>query len=288
MADAINLVIVGSAFSSPADYDAAVADILVAFDAYPPTQPAHAALNVWKVPHASEDADLGCYYDCQGIPQLLCCDPGRVHGVADAACGSRDASGGERVVIVVHDDDTYGGAGYTDFCTVSTNWASPMLAVHEIAHAAFSLVDEYTYGWGRDDAPNCDAAGCPKWADLLAVGYTGEPGHGCFPGKCQNGQYSASGGTIMDEIHLTFGVVNERFTCCVYLWTPAVQADLGALPAYCGRFVDGNFGARLVDYCASVAAFFPDDIQPGGRASAVPRGVAAGGVRWVVALERRG
>jgi len=143
-------------------------------------------------------------------------------------------------VLIVHNDETYGGAGYPSegAATVSTNSLSPLIGIHELGHSLFGLADEYTYGDGNPDQDaNCDNAGCSKWSDLIQAGLAS-----CSSGKCRDGSYYSSGTNMMEnyDVH-SFGPVNQRITCCKYLY------HTGVAPGYCSQFND--IGVGLSQYC---------------------------------------
>jgi len=125
-------------------------------------------LNVWYVDtQAAGDNGQLCAFGCYNTPRLLCCN-GRQTLIdhARSNCGS----GFVMNVLIVHNDETYGGAGYPadGAATVSTNHLSSMIGIHELGHSLFGLGDEYTIGEGNpQEDPNCDSAGCSKWGDLI-------------------------------------------------------------------------------------------------------------------------
>jgi hypothetical protein len=141
-------------------------------------------------------------------------------------------------VLVVHNTQTYGGAGRNNFGTTSLNEKSPTVAVHEIGHSLFGLADEYSIGRGKPPAPNCEPSGCSDWSDLMGDKF----GAKCVP-ACAGGNSFTSGITIMQQFHpkgLSFGVVNERITCCKFLFH-------GHIPPYCTRFNEDGLDLRA--YC---------------------------------------
>lgn len=237
---ALNIVLVPSAFNgNRALWREKTKWITDYFSQYKPLDAANIpGLNIWYVDvDMSGDDGRQCYFGCHNIPRLLCC-PGRYRFIQHARthCGS----GFIMNTLIIHNSDRYGGAGYTsdNAATCSINPAAPQVAAHELGHSLFGLADEYTYGSGtagRD--PNCDVAGCPKWADL-----NGRWGVGCLRSKCKGGNYYASDYSLMDSLSGSFGAVNERITCCKYMY------HFGNAPAYCDKFSEGTL--NLNTYCA--------------------------------------
>jgi hypothetical protein len=159
--------------------------------------------------------------------------------VANRVCGS----GSVVNTIILHNDTGYGGAGYPNGATLTTNRQSFNIAVHEVGHSLFGLADEYPYS--NIDAArsrNCDNAGCSKWQDLI-----GKFGVGCHQGYCTGGGYYASyPDTLMNYFGgRHFGAVNERAACCKYL-------SVGAEPSFCAKFTGD--GLNLHSYCSSTGS----------------------------------
>merc|ERR1712187_358602 len=236
---ALNIIMVPSAFrGNLAYYRQKVQEIFSNFAQFPPYDAGSiSGLNVWYVDAESARDNGGlCAFGCQGTARLLCCD-GRQTLVshARAHCGSGFVSN----VLIVHNDDTYGGAGYPSegVGTVSTDALSAMIGIHEIGHSLFGLADEYDYGDGTSQDPNCDNAGCSKWSDLIQAGQAS-----CEPRKCRGGAYYSDSTNMMLNYDVrSFGAANERITCCKYIY------HTGTTPGYCTRF--DNIGVGLRQYC---------------------------------------
>lgn len=189
----------------------------------------------------NEEQDSFCYYNCQGISQLLCCDVQRTKELTRRCFPPNNAN---TQTIVIHNDNRYGGAGYIDesIATASRNYWWPDIILHELGHSLFSLVDEYWYGVGDASWPNCDYSGCSKWSDLIGRSdITNQYGAvECKPG-CKGSLYRMGFTSIMNEVDKPLGAVNTRFTCCTYLFLT------GEFPAYCRIF---EFSSRyLENYC---------------------------------------
>lgn len=123
--------------------------------------------NVWRIDEASNesgashfdrgqsdrrDTAYGCFYGCGGIDRLLCCDDDLV---LDAVLESVPGADG---ILVLVNDETYGGAGGFEYATSYTgNPTGSLVAAHEIGHSLVGLWDEYDYGskWQGQDGPNC-------------------------------------------------------------------------------------------------------------------------------------
>jgi len=233
----MKIVLVGSAFGDDISLWQEKAQwIYGIFEEYPP-------MNAGAIPQLSvhyvripADGDNGkkCWHNCSGIARLMCCDEAYFERHAMRQCGS----GSKMQVLVIHNSDTYGGAGGR-VATASINPAAPQVAIHEIGHSMFGLGDEYTssqHNLGNVPvSPNCDVPGCPKWNDMIGD----VPGVACFPGRCGHGKWSAPAeGTVMNYLSEPFGPVNERITCCKYI------LETGGVPPYCHKFESGNHGLR--------------------------------------------
>ena len=65
----------------------------------------------------------GLRYNCSGVDRLLCCDQKLFTGLAAQSCGS----GFVNELLVVHNNDKYGGAGGKGMGTTSVNEFSPQV-----------------------------------------------------------------------------------------------------------------------------------------------------------------
>merc|ERR1719199_1109787 len=64
----------------------------------------------------------------------------------------------------------------------------------------------------------------------------------CSAGKCQGGSYYAPETNMMFNYDVrSFGAVNQRITCCKYVY------HTGVSPGYCSKFE--SVGVGLVQYC---------------------------------------
>jgi len=184
-----------------------------------------------------------CWLNCQNIGRLLCCDIEKAATLADK-CVPKGAS---RQTVVVHNDLTYGGAGYSsaDMATSTIHPSGPEIIIHELGHSLFELGDEYDYRPSTNVEPNCDIAGCPKWKDLIGVESV-ESKYGpvsCSQKACSGGNYFVGSTSLMEFLFMSFGAVNTRFTCCAFL------AMTNEMPPYCDLF-DFSKG-YLYQYCAN-------------------------------------
>ena len=161
-----------------ADVDRLSADLLQR----PPYDGYQGLMSVWRVDAASaesgvshydqgqslaRDTAYGCYYGCSGTDRLVCCDDDAVTAAIDSALPGADA------VIVVVNDDTYGGMGNPTYCTTYNGTYSEEVHAHELGHMQFGLWDEYSYGYaygGAGSGPNCSSEGDGStWAQWLDV-----------------------------------------------------------------------------------------------------------------------
>ena len=94
------------------------------------------------------DTALHAYYNCQGQPRMLCVDTDAVNrAMRDLPYNARD------VVIVLVNDNEYGGSGGSAVAVTSTNDDSGAVAllIHELGHHFGDLADEYYPG------PRCNS-----------------------------------------------------------------------------------------------------------------------------------
>ena len=152
-------------------------------------------INLWRIDNTQ---DLGCYYNCNNIARLICCNNTAVYNAA-AACPYDE-------ILVIVNNSTYGGSGGSYSVSYKGN---SMVMVHELGHSFANLYDEYwTAGVSSGGLiplafkPNCDnAAGCPRWA--------GTPGTVCLLGCEYDNWYRSINNGIMRTISSTdFGIVN--------------------------------------------------------------------------------
>lgn len=195
-------------------------------------------LNVFAVmAELPNDSGQYCWFGENGIDRMLWCNQTSYTNLAKTECGS----GFVMNTLVVHNVDKYGGAGTIGgggFGTTSINRKASEIAIHELGHTLFGLVDEYDYGNGDTRGPNCDVAGCPKWADLIKVkGWFSKLG--CKPG-CKGNQFFISEWNGMNVMGRNFMAVNERISCCKYLFH-------GFKPEYCNKF--NEKGLNLDSFC---------------------------------------
>ena len=170
------------------------------------------------------DTALGTIMGCSGIERLLCVDTSAATSAADNALGV----GGYDQILVVANTYDYAGAGYTDahIGTLTLNDQSIEIALHEFAHSAYNLADEYD-----DDGGNCDTANEPtaanvtletqrkyiKWASLIkpetAIPTSDQTAGvvGLFRGAeyCPNGKYRATYDSKMRTLSTPWYAVNE-------------------------------------------------------------------------------
>jgi len=260
--EAVNIMLVPSGFGGDmAKFANRARWVYSKFNDYPPTAAEHTPLlNVWYVP-VDVPGDNGnmCYFNCNNIQRLLCC-----HNIEKIKQHSKTHCGTGYVfnVIVIHNSEQYGGAGYTHagVGTTSLADAAPNVAVHELGHSLFRLGDEYTYQQIGDTAPNCDNAGCPKWADMI-----GKFGTTCAPNACAGGRYFSDGDTMMKYTGKPFGAVNERISCCTYYFHLG-----GNVPDYCAKF--STQGLSLGSFCENLRGRHPFAMSTGAIGQTIGTG----------------
>jgi hypothetical protein len=244
----VNLVLVPSAFNGNMELFRLKAEwITSVFGNYEPFDQNISRYNVFYVPKEAGDY---CDFNCNGIQRLLCCN------VSLAKSLSSTCTTGPRQTVVVHNSETYGGAGYrsSDVATTSIHSSAPRVAVHELGHSLFNLGDEYTTGSATPSSSgNCDYSSCAKWSDML--GYNGVS---CLNNSCSGGNYFASENTIMKSLSYGFEEVNLRLSCCTY------HLETGEFPPYCTQFTQFTSSGDLNEFCqnpspSGVAAVPSDD-----------------------------
>jgi hypothetical protein len=143
--------------------------------------------------------DLECEVGCRGIETMVCCNDAKVVETA-SQCHY------DNIIVLINSDTGCGTASfYTKLCAKSEK--AGLILAHELGHAFGNLADEYTYSDYFDynipedvilEMPNCDVAGCPKWA-----GATSE----CYEGCTSPDLYRPSPNSIMR--YVSFGAFNE-------------------------------------------------------------------------------
>ena len=260
----INLVMTPSAFNGDMDLFRQKAEwVASVLDNYAPFDQSISRLNMFYVPQEAGDY---CDFNCHGIARLLCCD------VSLARSLSSTCTTGPRQTIVIHNSDTYGGAGYlsADVATTSVHASAPRVAVHELGHSLFSLGDEYTSGSATPSSSgNCDYASCAKWEDML-----GYHGVSCSNNNCSGGAYFAAENSLMKSLSAGFEEVNLRLTCCTH------HQETGEFPPYCDQFTPFTSSGDLNEFCqnptASGVAAAPSDYLAAPQAFSFVRDATTG------------
>lgn len=91
-----------------------------------------------------KDTAFGSFYNCADIQQLLCVDSALVYGAVNALAGPGQAD----IIIIIVNDEEYGGAGYSEgvtggFAVSSSHGDAVRIMLHEIGHSFGRLADEY-------------------------------------------------------------------------------------------------------------------------------------------------
>jgi len=151
---------------------------------------------------------------CGGIERLLCVDLGKAQAEAAAAPAVDQ-------IMAVANSAKYGGAGYTDLCTLSNNSLRVDLALHEFGHSFGNLADEYwsvgtTYTGGEPSFQNLsalDLAGLVsqqrKWYRWINAG---TPGVGAFEGggQYESGMYRPTNNSLMRSLGRPYQEINVQ------------------------------------------------------------------------------
>jgi len=245
----INIVFVPSGFHGDMkSFEWKVKTMWKDFESYTPFNPAITELNAFYVPRENWPTNNFCYRINPLSPQFVFCRP------AIAKTLSRDCLKGLHETVVVVNDGTMGGGGF--FTPVNLHVASvtvkpgnsyisnsSQIAVHELSHILFGFGDEYNEKqntYSKDNVPNCDVAGCPKWKDLMGV----FKDVACQKGGCTDGNYYTGGkSSIMSDNYGPFTSNQERNACCLY------KARTGNFPgSLCAKFAV-KVVSPLNDYC---------------------------------------
>ncbi len=227
----VNLVFVPSNFSGDMMlFQQHAQEAWNTFNRYVPYDPAIQKLNAFYV---TDERGSYCNFNCSGIERLLCCS------TAIAKSSSSICTTGSRQTVVIHNNEKYGGAGYTseDVATTSTNIDASRVAVHETGHSLFNLGDEYNYPRSTpSSSPNCDYSTCTKWKEMF-----GWWGIGCNGARCGDNLYYIGENSIMYSLVYQFEEVNERISCCAY------YQETKTFPHYCDKFQ--GFVPNLYQLC---------------------------------------
>ncbi len=249
--NSINLVFVGSGFTSLESWQYHVAKTLRAFNAFDFFEFHNPRYNAFYVEDLQSEGF--CRFNCDGFATLLCCDVKKSRELSNKCF----PTGSLLQTIVIENSDQYGGAGYRyqNLATTSIHPLGPLVAVHELGHSLFELGDEYdSTFFTADSAANCDVEGCPKWKDL-SDHFEGDY---CVLKGCKNGNYYVAENSFMRELDQPMGHVNLRYTCCTYL------AITKGMPEYCKKY---DFGDGLIEYCQNDYQGYggPDVYKEDGR-----------------------
>jgi hypothetical protein len=248
---AINIVLVGSGFTDLKSWRETVAKtfgVFNRFDFFDFDNPMYNAFYVDEYDmndnsitisgendDSNKEGDGFCYYDCEGVETLLCCDVRKARELSNKCFHT----GPNLQTIVIHNGERYAGGGYRyqNMATTSIHELGPTVAIHELGHSLFELGDEYNHSrFDATSSPNCDVEGCPKWADLNE-----HMGGGlCEVKGCENGNSFVGENSFMRVLDAPMGHVNLRYTCCTFL------ALTKGLPPYCEKY---DFGNGLLKYC---------------------------------------
>jgi len=170
-ANRIDLTIVGDGYTADelAQYADDVETVVAGFFAEPPFDEYQSYFNVQRIDVTSNesgadhpqdddyrDTALGAYYNCAGIPRLLCVDWSAVNTVLNDSV-SLDQ---QDMVLVLVNDPVYGGAGGA-IAVASTHPAVIELMLHELGHSFGDLADEYD-----TSPPTCSTTNEPSAANV--------------------------------------------------------------------------------------------------------------------------
>ncbi|HMV70316.1 MAG TPA: M64 family metallopeptidase [Myxococcota bacterium] len=192
----LDLVILGDGFTEAehAKFDEAVAAVTSHLARLEPYNVYGDLLNVWKVFTPSDvsgvdprptpgsngafDTPFECYYACNDIDRLVCCDETKILPQVQASVPFAEG------VLVLVNSNVYGGSGGYDYSAAFIGAEGARVAAHELAHSLVLLWDEYSYGTeGDPDAfisHNCAPEGEPvPWTAWMDAAH---PEIGTYPG----------------------------------------------------------------------------------------------------------
>lgn len=156
----VDILFLSSAYS---DFNVFSSDVQAMSSKLLATNPFSVKSSQIRLKQLNNSADLGCYYD----GRCILCNTSAV--LAAAAATSYDT------VMVVHNNNTYGGCAYLGGYAMTyrnVNEYAKEVMVHELGHSFGILWDEYSYGYTGtppSNAPNCDAAACAKWSGIAGT-----------------------------------------------------------------------------------------------------------------------
>lgn len=151
IANRVDLVILGDGYrqSEMSKFATDAQNFLDAFFAETPFKEYEQYFNAWRIDTPSKTSGAssngspgntvyGAHFSCFGVDRLLCIVNERVAAVLDANL----AAAQQDMVIVIVNDDRYGGSGGI-YAAVSTHPDAGEIALHEIGHSFGFLEDEY-------------------------------------------------------------------------------------------------------------------------------------------------
>ncbi len=168
----LDILFLGDDYTTQASLDTFRADVAFMANYFRQVTPFNSRPNRVNIRALPSTQDLQCNYGCFGNPRLVCCNDTMVAVQASQVPHDK--------VVVLINNDTYGGSGGVNYSTAyhRTPQYGPQVMIHEFAHSFALLGDEYSFGpYTGSVLPryNCDDnPACPRWFGL--------PGTSCIPG----------------------------------------------------------------------------------------------------------
>lgn len=173
--DKINFIVLPSGYTDMEDFKQDVNDIVLGRDSIYGIEPFKSDFSKFAFSFSQPSQDLKCEVGCRGVPNMICCD--------DLAVSNEASQCHYDGIIVLENSEVNCGTSsfYSRVCAKSEN--ANLILAHELGHSFGGLADEYIYSenfasYNIPESyvltfPNCDEAGCPKWADKTSSCYAG-------------------------------------------------------------------------------------------------------------------
>lgn len=195
----INFLILPYGYSDLEDFKQDAKSLLLGKNTISEIEPFKSNFEDFSFSFINPTKDLECRVGCNGVETMVCCNDAKV--VETASQCNYDG-----LIVLINSDAGCGTASfYTKLCAKSKS--NGLILAHELGHSFGNLADEYTYSdyftynLPEDlilEMPNCDVAGCPKWADEKSD---------CIEGCTSPNLYRSSANSIMR--YVSFGSYND-------------------------------------------------------------------------------
>ncbi len=240
----VDMVILGDGYTSAerGKFDRQARDIVSKFFQVQPFKEYKSYFNIYQVSKDSRqsgatkgydrrDTAYGCYYSCNSLRRLICCDQNKEDQVLNYNyMPNRQPLAKAEMIFVLVNDNEYGGSGGR-IATASTNQASLNLVLHEIGHSFGKLADEYDTGgyacdYSRYSQANIDSGyrnrQNVKWAKWIGQNDGNGGRVDVVMGACYSTLFRSSQDSKMKTLSKNFNpVCVEEFVRRIYRAAPA-------------------------------------------------------------------